>query len=158
MHAKVLVTIAVTLLPNAGWAQSLDWTRYRLADGSAGIDLPFQLFSVDGGSSRRGSGHSFSTPDGRANVSLYTIANQPQRSPSEFLDQEFQLPRSSAIYRRVTGNMLAISGYRGDQIYYARCNFGRERLHCVALNYPADEKRRWDAIVTRVSRSLSRAG
>jgi len=54
--------------------------------------------------------------------------------------------------------MLAVSGYRGDQIWYARCNFGRTRLHCVALNYPANEKRQWDAIVTRISHSLSGAG
>ena len=53
--------------------------------------------------------------------------------------------------------MLAVSGYRGDQIWYARCNFGRTRLNCVALNYPASEKRDWDAIVTRISNSLSGA-
>ena len=74
------------------------------------------------------------------------------------LRDEFLMPTSSTVYRRVTRNMLAVSGYRGNQIWYARCNFGPTRLHCVALNYPAAEKRQWDAIVTRISNSLSRAG
>ena len=154
-----LLQVALLLigLPSAGWAQSPNWTRYSLGEANASVDLPVDVFAVDAGPDRKGAGHTFTTPDGRADVSLYSLPNQPPRSPAVFLKEDFQLPQSSQVYRRVTRNMLAVSGYRGDQIWYARCNFGRTRLNCVALNYPASEKREWDAIVTRISNSLAGA-
>ena len=157
MRKTILVALLTSCVPLVASAQSLNWQRYNLGGGSASVDLPTGVFATDGGPSRQGAGHTFMTPDGRADVSLYSIPNQPPRSPARFLEEDFQLPQSSAIYRRVTSNMLAVSGYRGDRIWYARCNFGAQRLHCVALNYPAREKRQWDAIVTRISNSLSRA-
>jgi hypothetical protein len=151
-----VIAVAVALLaPAVAQAQPLAWERVTLPDQSASIDLPRDVFPVDRGASGA-ERHTFTTADARADVSLYSLPNQPQRTPAQFLDEEFSLPQSSAIYRRVTGNMLAVSGYRNDQIYYVRCNFARTRLQCVALNYPGDEKRRWDAIVTRISNSLSR--
>ena len=157
MKQLLPTALLLIVLPSAGLAQSSNWTRYSLGEASASVDLPVDVFAVDAGPARKGAGHTFTTTDGRADVSLYSLPNQPPRSPAVFLKEDFQLPQSSAIYRRVTRNMLTVSGYRGDQIWYARCNFGRTRLNCVALNYPAREKRAWDAIVTRISHSLSRA-
>jgi hypothetical protein len=154
---RIKALLVALCLPAAASAQSQNWVRYDFEDGAAAVDLPAHVFSVDSGSSKAGRGHSFATADGRADLSLYTIPRS-RRSPSQFLAQDFQLPWSAIVYRRVTGNMLAVSGYRGDRIWYVRCNFGAENLHCIALNYPAAEKPRWDAIVTRISRSLSQAG
>lgn len=148
--------LSITLTSVAA-AQPPNWTRYSLGGFGPSLDLPMEVFAVDAGPAKKGAGHTFTTPDGRADVSIYSIPNDPPRSPAVFLKEDFQLPQSSAVYRRVTRNMLAVSGYRGDQIWYARCNFGRARLHCVALNYPASEKQQWDAIVTRISNSLSGA-
>ena len=42
-------------------------------------------------------------------------------------------------------------------VYYSRCNFsaaGGGAVHCFDLTYPQREERAWDAIVTRISRSL----
>ena len=157
MNHLLPTALLLIVLPSACCAQSPNWTRYSIRDASASVDLPLDVFAVDAGPAKSGAGHTFKTADGRADVSLYSIPNQPRRSPAMFLREDFQLPQSSAIYRRVTRNMLAVSGFRGDQIWYARCNFGRTRLNCVALNYPASEKRAWDAIVTRISNSLSGA-
>ena len=150
--------LLVLALPSAAWAQSANWMRYNLGQGSAAVDLPAGLFERDSGVSKNGAGHTFATADGRADLSLYALPNRPGRTPARFMAEEFQLPPSSAIYRRVSTNMLAVSGFRGDQIFYVRCNFGRSNLHCVSLNYPAREKRAWDGVVTRISHSLSRAG
>jgi hypothetical protein len=44
---------------------------------------------------------------------------------------------------------------------FALCQFMRERgdvgrfVTCVSIKYPAAEKKRWDAVVTRISNSLS---
>jgi hypothetical protein len=154
MRTGWFVVLLAFCLPATAGAQSPNWMRYRPANDSVGVDLPTGIFTVDQGPGKRG-GHTFTTADGRADVSVYSVPNRPPRSPAVFLREEFQLPQSSALYRRVTRNMLAVSGYRGDQIWYARCNFGESRLQCVALNYPASEKARWDGIVTRISNSLS---
>jgi hypothetical protein len=156
MRATTLVLIWLLAGVASASAQTPEWTRYQLEGAS--VDLPLSVFPIDSGPTPQGSGRVLKTVDNRADVSLYSIANQPRRSPATFLRDTFQLPPSAAIYRRVTGDMLAVSGYRGDQIWYARCNFGATRLNCVSLNYPANEKRAWDSIVTRISHSLSRPG
>ena len=51
--------------------------------------------------------------------------------------------------------MVTVSGYRDDQIWYARCNFAARNLICLGLNYPARDKRWWDPVVSRMSYSLS---
>jgi hypothetical protein len=47
------------------------------------------------------------------------------------------------------------STYKGDKVWYDRCNFSKGLVHCVLINYPAREERAWDDIVTRISLSLS---
>ena len=44
----------------------------------------------------------------------------------------------------------------GDRIWYDRCNFSGQFVHCVLINYPASEKRHWDSVVTRISHRLMR--
>ena len=44
---------------------------------------------------------------------------------------------------------------RNDRTWYNRCNRANGYMHCVLINYPAAEDRQWDAIVTRISLSLS---
>ena len=51
----------------------------------------------------------------------------------------------------------SLLSHRSDGvILYSRCNFsqGRRAIHCFDLLYPQEEKRSWDAIVTRISLSL----
>ena len=60
-------------------------------------------------------------------------------------------------YQRVTPSFFAISGTYQGAIYYSRCNFSSNAggaVHCFDLKYPKREKRAWDDIVTRISRSL----
>src|SRR6202790_4688323 len=58
------------------------------------------------------------------------------------------------LYRRVTGNFFAVSGFHDKNIWYNRCNFAGPFIHCVLLNYPANEKRQWDYVVTKISNTL----
>jgi hypothetical protein len=55
----------------------------------------------------------------------------------------------------VTPRFFAVSSYKGDKVWYDRCNFSRGLVHCVLINYPAREEHAWDDIVTRISLSLS---
>ncbi len=49
-----------------------------------------------------------------------------------------------------------VSSFRNDMIWYNRCNFAGRIATCVLINYPASEKKQWDAVVTRISNSLSK--
>ena len=60
-------------------------------------------------------------------------------------------------YTRIARSFFAISSEREGVILYSRCNFskrGRGAIHCFDLLYPQEEKRSWDAVVTRISLSL----
>ena len=77
-------------------------------------------------------------------------------SPAAFVARNLQVPRSALHYQRIAPTFFAISGFHDADIYYIRCNAASDRstLHCIYLIYPAAEKRAWDPIVTRISRTL----
>jgi hypothetical protein len=86
----------------------------------------------------------------------------PDRSPlinrwSSYLKQNLRVTRTALHYERVTRSFFAISSEREGLIFYSRCNFSSDAggaIHCFDLVYPRAEERAWDAIVTRISRSL----
>jgi hypothetical protein len=49
-----------------------------------------------------------------------------------------------------------VSGVRDDGIFYSRCNVSPMggTLRCFDLQSPTAERTAWDALVTRMSRSL----
>jgi hypothetical protein len=158
MRTAALTCTLLFALADPLSAQPLHWSRYSNPQLGVGVDMPTDLFAVDGGPARSFPGQTFRTADGRADLSIYAIDNQARDTPAAFLRNRFQQSGPAAVYRRVTPRILAVSGFRGDQIWYARCNFSNARVNCVALNYPAREKRAWDAVVTRISNTLSSPG
>jgi hypothetical protein len=52
---------------------------------------------------------------------------------------------------------FVVSSFRNGLIWYDRCNFVGQFITCVLINYPANEKSRWRAVITRISNSLSRS-
>ena len=63
-------------------------------------------------------------------------------------------PPAGIIYKRITPNFFVVSSIRNDRIWYNRCNRAKDAMNCVLINYPAAEKRQWDAVVTRISHTL----
>jgi hypothetical protein len=118
------------------------------------VDVPRDVFSREAGKPESGFGARFATSDGRANLTVQSVSNNSHDSPSVFLAK--MKPPSGIVYRRVTGNFFVVSSFRNDLIWYNRCNFAGRFATCVLINYPASEKKRWDAVVTRISNSLSK--
>lgn len=148
------ITAAAMLGPSLAQAQQADgWQRYTIRDSGASVAVPAAIFSDDGGAAQNGPGRRFVTSDGRADLTVQTVANPSGISPAAFLAA--RKPPSGIIYRRVTPRFFVVSSIRNDRIWYNRCNRAAGVMHCVLINYPAAEKRRWDPIVTRISRSLS---
>ena len=131
------------------------WTTY--ADGHGTIlDFPANVFTVPEGTPPVGNGRRFRTEDGRAEVSVYTLANAEGETPRSYLSRHLKSDFSNLDYDRVGDRFFAVSGIVRGKTFYSRCNFDGRRgpMHCLYLHYPAAETRAWDALVTRMSRSL----
>jgi hypothetical protein len=60
-------------------------------------------------------------------------------------------------YQRRGESWLAVSGYRGNEIFYRKSNLacGGTRWHIVELRYPREAKKRLDDVVTAAARRMT---
>lgn len=148
--AALALALAASTL--AASAQPVRWTRYNIPEGGTSVDFPSSIFTEAAGRPD-GYGQRFQTADGRADLTVQAAPNVENDSPATFLAKKHPPPRTQ--YKRVTSRFFAVSSYKGDKVWYNRCNFSGRLVHCVLINYPADEERNWDRIFTRISLSLS---
>jgi hypothetical protein len=169
--ASVLVTSALvsnlvlllSILPNADAqvrgrpGQGLDWQTFEVAEFGTTVDYPAGIFSEPDGKAEKGIGQRFNRADGRAALTIYARENEDGDTPASYLRKNLRAPRTALDYARVTPSFFAISSERQGIVLYSRCNFSSEAggaIHCFDLVYPQAESSAWDAIVTRISRSL----
>ena len=135
------------------------WTTYT-DDYGAMVDLPAGIFSVADGAPPVGNGRHFRTADGRAGLSVYTLANAERETPRSYLTRHLRSEFKNLDYDRVSDRFFAVSGIVRGKTFYSRCNFESSRgaMHCIYLDYPASETRAWDSVVTRISRTLRATG
>jgi hypothetical protein len=127
------------------------WTIYGDERGTH-VDYPARLLSVSADSQHSG-GQRFMTADSRAALEIFTRPSEGQ-SPRRYLAKHFPGSRSALDYDRVARNFFAVSMESEKTVLYRRCNFAGGTIHCIELSYPTAEKKDWDDIVTRISRSL----
>jgi hypothetical protein len=155
MRLQCLVAaVLISSLPGLAAAESTAWQSYVVPETGAKVDVPVGIFSQDGGKPDAGYGRRFLTSDRRANLTVQSIPNAADDSPAVFLAKKN--PPSDIIYKRVTSRFFVVSSIRNGRIWYNRCNRAAGHMQCVLINYPAPEKRKWDAVVTRISNSLAR--
>ena len=143
-------------------AQSLDrtsnieWRTFAIQDFGTTVQYPANIF-LPAGRPGKGIGQRFKRADGRADLSVYSLPNEARETPATYLRHNLRMNRSALDYTRIAKSFFAISSERDGVILYSRCNFskrGRGAIHCFDLLYPQEEKRSWDAVVTRISLSL----
>ena len=149
----LLLLSMLAAVPALALEQQDGWKPYTIASSGAYVEIPRALFSRDAGPSQSGSGRRFFTSDGRANLTVQSVPNQTSDSPGAFLARIH--PPPGIIYKRVTPRFFVVSSYRNNVVWYNRCNFSGSFAHCVLINYPADEKRQWDDVVSRISSTLA---
>jgi hypothetical protein len=149
MLVRLLVIALLSAAPVSAHAQA--WQRASLPSGTS-VDVPTAIFASETAASQPGAGRRFVSTDGRADLTLLAEPNPTELSPARFLARKN--PPGGIIYRRVTPRFFVVSSIRNGRIWYNRCNRAPGAMHCVLINYPAAEKRRWDAVVTRISHSL----
>jgi hypothetical protein len=136
------------------------WVTYANPRFGTTADYPAHLFTQRDQLPTNGDGQSFRTADGRARMTIYGTRNVEDDTPESYLSKFFDLKGAAVTMRRVTATFYALSGTRGGDIFYNRCNFPtapEDIIDCLTITYPTKEKAAWDAVVTRLSRSL-RAG
>jgi hypothetical protein len=126
----------------------------RHSSNRAAADIPATIFTEDAGPPAGGTGRRFFTMDHRADLTVQSVPNPENDSPATFLAK--RQPPAGIQYKRVTPRFFAVSSIRNGRTWYNRCNRADEYMHCVLINYPAAEDRQWDAVVTRISLSLTR--
>ena len=144
---------ALSLAPLAAVAQPIGWLTYVVPESGAVAQIPTTIFSEDGGKPEEGYGRRFRTADRRANLTVESVSNEAGDSPAAFLAKKN--PPANIEYQRVTPRFFVVSSFKGDKIWYNRCNFAGKYVNCVLINYPAAEKRQWDSVVTRISNTLA---
>lgn len=159
--AGMLIAAAAMLVtPSHAAPADPGWRPFSDPSSGTRVDYPANIFSLEEGAfemaAQTAPGRRFGTADGRAHFVVFTMKAEKSGSPAAFVARNLQVPRAALDYRRVSAKFFALSGIHEGEIYYVRCNTGSDRsvLHCIYLIYPVAEKRAWDPIVTRISRTL----
>jgi hypothetical protein len=160
--SRCLAGITLVALVSSAQAQFreqrrlVDWRTLEVPDFGTSIQYPASIFAP-AGKPEKGLGQRFERADGRAVLSIYSRPNEAGESPTTYLRHNLRVALSASDYVRITRSFFAISSEREGVILYSRCNFSggaRGVIHCFDLKYPQQEKRSWDAVVTRISLSL----
>ena len=153
MRAHCLTAaLAVAAIVAPALAGDAEWRRYVIPSTGTSVDMPVSIFTSDAGPPENGTGRRFFTEDRRADLTVQSMPNPENDSPGTFLAR--MQPPAGIIYKRITSDFFVVSSVRNDRIWYNRCNRGEGTMNCVLINYPAAEKRQWDEVVTRISRTL----
>ena len=159
--SRWLAGITLLMLVSSAQAQfraerPIAWRTFEVPDFGTSVQYPASIFAP-AGKPEKGLGQRFERADGRAALSIYSRPNEAGETPTTYLRDNLRVGRSALDYVRITRSFFAISSERDGVILYSRCNFSggtRGAIHCFDLQYPQQEKRSWDAIVTRISLSL----
>ena len=136
-----------------GAAAQEQWGTYSNPRFGATADYLADLFTVKDPPSENGNGQIFRTADGRAELDIYGTNNIDGERPEVYVPRHVNL--DDVAYKKIGSDFYAVSGTRGETIYYERCNFPNDDvLNCFYISYPAAEKTDWDAIVARIGQSL----
>jgi hypothetical protein len=158
LRFSVVLACAFTALALACPAQAQEqWATYKNPRFGTTADYPAHLFTQREPPPENGDGQTFRTGDGRAQLSIYGARNVEGDTPQSYLDRYVDLEGAAIGLKRVTARFYVVSGTRGEEIFYDRCNFPAKRdgiIDCFTIAYPAADKAVWDAVVTRLSRSL----
>ena len=98
----------------------------------------------------------FQSADGA--VTLTVRQTPAHRDRAAELDAIAFRPGERITYQRRTRSWIAVSGYRGGEIFYRKSNLacGGTHWNNVEFVYPREDKKRLDAMVTAVARSMTR--
>lgn len=155
--ANVVSTIArailLLLVPSGGFAQSVTYFNelYRF-----GIRLPTGYLTEDK-AERSETGITLRSLDGKVVATISGIQNGSRKSISKLITEyKLKAPQARFTYEWRRANVVVLSGYEAEDIFYIRIALSddRERAAILSMTYARDVKRRLDPLVSELSTSL----
>jgi hypothetical protein len=105
--------------------------------------------------SENGDGRQFKSKDGKS-IAWVWGANRSKeldRACSAF----YEIPDINApniTYKKKNGGISIISGYRNAKIFYKKCIQMKDRCLTFEIEYPIEDRKKFDAITARMAESL----
>lgn len=156
MRSYFLLAVAtIGFLGTESLAADLRWTFYEDDDFGCVLDYPAGLFSPDASSPDEPK--RFSSKNADVYFRIQGVENAdgwtPQAIRERYLSADIP---GDVTYDRTRSDFVVLSGYRGENIFYTKVAVSADRSSaCVfEITYPREQKRAFDRIVTRMSRSL----
>jgi hypothetical protein len=136
-------------------AQDLMWRVYDDAEHGCELEYPATIFSAD--AARPDQPRRFSSSDENVYFRILGTVNSAGWTPAEIKRKYLgaSMP-GKVVYERTKAEFLVLSGYRNGNIFYTKVVVSDDRrVACILdLTYPRAMKRKFDDIVTRMSRSF----
>jgi serine/threonine-protein kinase len=144
-----LAIAAAASVASGAWAEA--WRTYVNPRYGVSADVPADW--TMGPPPVDNDGRGFTSPDGSAEISVSGILSVLPH------DQDLALrtdPGSgeTITYKVVQGNLVVVSGFRGDTIFYRKSILDCRVWSDLSIEYPAGDKLRYDPLVVRVAASL----
>jgi serine/threonine-protein kinase len=148
--------VAIAAILYAGAVHAQGWRSYRNARFGTTADVPKDW--TMGEAPENDDGRVFTAPDKQSQIIVFGGFRTAQKE-QELADRLAPGVGETVTYRRKGKNWIAVSGTKGDRIFYRKsllsCNGAV--WNSVAIDYPSSQKKTFDPLVTRVAHSL-RAG
>lgn len=149
---RLLLALLALLIATSALAQ--DWRTYVNPRFGSTAEVPRDW--TMGPPPANEDGRMFTSPDGRASIAVYGSLHVLDSIDEAMEIYETPKDGETVTYKQRTKRTITISGIRADRIFYRKAMLScRDRVwNGVAIEYPAADKQRFDALVTRVARSL----
>jgi hypothetical protein len=100
-----------------------------------------------------GDGNHFTSPDGRAKLTVYG-SNSAGRSIKEYYDDLTTSLGVEPTYSRLSDNWFVLSGTKGDTIFCTKVFVGPASLNNFTLEYPAEQADQYRSVNDQIVRSF----
>jgi hypothetical protein len=166
MRAALRLILLLALAVPAYAQPTPQWQSYRDPQYGYSIEVPYGLFSEDNGAGGQNKGLMLSAIEGGGRIQIYGGYNAQHADPATLARVLSGTDRVKQVtYRAGGSNWLVLSGYygkaqggvAGDVIFYTKFMFNPDHtiLSAFEVSYPASEKRRYDALITHMEKSLT---
>ena len=153
-HGPFLLAITILAAYACAAASAQQYRTYTNERFGTTAEVPADWKAVP--SPANGDGLIFRSPDRRASVTVSGSLNVWDSIDEAMKIYEQPQNGETVTYRHREPRALVVSGTRGDVIFYAKHILScRDQVwNNVHIEYPARDKAAFDALVTRIARSL----
>lgn len=101
-----------------------------------------------------GDGLGWSSPDGATEIAAGGSNNVFGDTLQSLMQEHIAMEEDEVTYQASGPNWFVLSGYDGANIFYEKVYLGKDTENDLRIEYPADEKEKYDSMVSTVAASF----